>query len=169
MVNIHILCVFKMVFNRTFHSLHCTSQKNHAWMSQLLKHKSYKSNFELCSKWILTKNLNPGFFSGVRERAGEGGRLGLGVAVQLWTLRGLSCCITNYCFNIMEQTNIANSEHKTLQSIISEQQLNQYISENCLSYSLTFSTEPWGIMKLFQRLVKLWSKHETLKIADKEF
>lgn len=47
-------------------------------MSQLLKHKSYKSNFELCSKWILTKNLNPGFFSGVWERGGEGRSAGAG-------------------------------------------------------------------------------------------
>ena len=33
----------------------------------------------------------------------EGGGVS-GGAVQLWTLRGLGGCITNYCFNIMGQT-----------------------------------------------------------------
>lgn len=47
-----------------------------------------------------------------------GGR-GWGVKVQLWTLRGLGCCITSHCFSIMEQTKaIANSRHKTLQKIL---------------------------------------------------
>ena len=60
------------------------------------------------------------FFWGGGGGAGSWGLVwGWEGAVQLWTLRGLGCCITNYCFNIMgADRKIANSGHKVLHKTI---------------------------------------------------
>ena len=64
-------------------------------MNKFLKHKPCNSNFELSSKWILTKKPNPEvflffFFFFFLGGGGGGGGLGAGGSrVQLWTHRGL--------------------------------------------------------------------------------
>ena len=50
----------------------CISKKMITY-EQLLKHKSYSSNFKLSSKRILTKNPNPGIFFFGRGGGGGGG------------------------------------------------------------------------------------------------